>query len=90
MGRRRGSIGKGTGRVVSRRPPVPVSPRYLSVIDLVRQRARKGASDEQILEEVNRRLDRGLFEIDEDLALEDIRYLESLPSEASPLDDCAQ
>jgi hypothetical protein len=56
----------------------------------VRQRAREGASDEQILEEVNRRLDRGLFEIDEDLALEDIRYLESLPSEASPLDDCAQ
>jgi hypothetical protein len=56
----------------------------------VRQRAREGASDEQILEEVNRRLDRGLFEIDEDLALEDIRYLISLPSEASPLDDCAQ
>ena len=63
------------------RHPGEISPRHHAVIGLVRQRTQEGLSDEQILEEVNRRFDRGLFGIEDDFTLEEVRYLKTLPFE---------
>ena len=65
-----------------RRPPGEVSPREHSVLPLIKQRAGEGVSDEEILEEVNRRLDRGplaaLHPRRDDFTLDKIRYLKDL------------
>jgi hypothetical protein len=59
-----------------------LSPREHSVFDLVKRRAQEGISDKAILEEVNRKLDRGplaaLHPEKDDFTLEQIRYLKSL------------
>jgi hypothetical protein len=65
-----------------RRPPGEVSPREHSVLPLIKQRAGQGVSDEEILEEVNRRLDRGplaaLHPERDDFTLDEIRHLKDL------------
>lgn len=65
-----------------RRPPGEVSPREHSALPLIKQRAHEGVSDEEILEEVNRRLDRGplaaLHPERDDFTLDEIRYLKDL------------
>lgn len=65
-----------------RRPPREVSPREHSALPLIKQRAHEGVSDEEILEEVNRRLDRGplaaLHPERDDFTLDEIRYLKDL------------
>ena len=67
---------------VGRRPPREVSPREHSALPLIKQRAHEGVSDEEILEEVNRRLDRGplaaLHPERDDFTLDEIRYLKGL------------
>lgn len=64
------------------RPPGEVSPREHSVLPLVKQRAAEGVSDEEIREEVNRRLDRGPLTArgpeSDDFTLKEIRYLKDL------------
>jgi hypothetical protein len=65
-----------------RRPPGEVSPREHSALPLIKQRAHEGVSDEEILEEVNRTLDRGplaaLHPERDDFTLDEIRYLKAL------------
>jgi len=61
-----------------------ISPRDHSVLKLVKQREQEGISDEQILEEVNRRFDRGPLAplgVEKDFTLDEIRYLKTLSFE---------
>jgi hypothetical protein len=64
-----------------------ISSRDHSVLKLVKQREQEGISDEQILEEVNRRFDRGPLAplgVEEDFTLDEIRYLKTLSFEDHP------
>jgi hypothetical protein len=73
------------GGMIRKGPPTEeIPPRLHAVIDLVKQRAREGSSDEQIREEIDGRFDRGPLEREEDFTEEEVRWLKYFPFEGEP------